>query len=565
MVSAWRFRFLSLFIFSLYLLVGGRLFYWQIIKGSQLSQRAQSQYIKITQTWPRRGEIRAFDNFSLAGNTPGFLVFAKPGEIKEKKEALAIIQKLSPILEIKTATLAASLDQDLVWVLLKNKIDIKTKEKIESLNFSGLGFERQDLRFYPEASLAAHLLGFIGKDENGNDKGYFGLEGYYDRELKGRMGRIKEVKDVQGRPILLAEKTTEEKLDGQNLVLYLDRRVQFIVEEKLKEGIEKYGAKGGTVAVMDPKTGGILAAASYPSYDPAKYQEYDETAFRDPLVAETYEPGSTFKVLVMAGALEEKAVSAETQCDSCSGPVTISDYTIRNWNNKYFPKTNMIGVIEHSDNTGMVFISQKLGLGKMLAALKKFGINDASGIDLQGEANIPLRAEKNWYPIDLATASFGQGIAVTPIQMLTAVSSLANDGKLMEPHVVSKIVDSSGRETIIKPRVVREVISENSAKIITEMMVKAVDNGEAKWAKPKGFRIAGKTGTSQIPIAGHYDPNKTVASFVGFAPADAPKFVILVKLNEPSSSIYGSETAAPIFFSIARELLNYYNIPPKEY
>lgn len=564
MVSIWRFRFLSLLLFFLFLLVGARLFYWQIIKGSQLSLKAQSQYLKITQTRPLRGEIRAFDNFPLAGNAPGFLVFANPREVKEKKEAPVLIQKLPSILEMNPASITASLNQDLVWALLKNKIDIKTKEKIESLNLSGLGFERQDLRFYPEASLAAHLLGFVGKDEDGNDKGYFGLEGYYDRELKGRLGRIKEVKDVQGRPILLAEKTAEEKLDGQNLVLYLDRRVQLVAEEKLKEGVEKYGARGGTVVVMDPKTGGILAAASYPSYDPAKYQEYNEAVFKDPLIAEAYEPGSTFKVLVMASALEEKAVSAETQCDSCRGPVTIGDYTIRNWNNKYFPNTNMIGVIEHSDNTGMVFVSQKLGLNKLFNDLKKFGIGSLSGIDLQGEANISLRAEKNWYPIDLATASFGQGIAVTPIQMLVAVASLANDGKLMEPHVVSKIIDSGGRETIIKPRVVREVISQNTAKIITEMMVKAVDNGEAKWAKPKGFRIAGKTGTSQIPISGHYDPTKTVASFVGFAPADDPKFVILVKINEPTSSIYGSETAAPIFFQITRDLLNYYNIPPKE-
>lgn len=561
MISVWRFQATSFLLLTLFLLIVIRLYYWQIIKGEELTLKAFYQHTKVSQTQPLRGEIRTSDNFPIISNTPSFLLFAEPRKIKDKKKTA---HKLALELEMEEASISSLLSQDLDWVPIKNKIDKKTKEKIEDLKLVSLGFEEQDLRFYPEASMAAHLTGFVGKDKNGEDKGYFGLEGYYDRELRGKRGKVKEVKDAQGRPILIAEKNTEETINGQNLILDLDRRIQFIVEEELREGIEKYGAKGGTVVVMNPKTGGILASASFPSYSQEKYQDYEETVFRDPLISETYEPGSTFKVLVMAAALEEGVVTIDTQCDICSGPVTIEDYTIRTWNNKYYSNTSMLEVIERSDNTGMVFVSRKLGLSKLFSYLEKFEIGSSTGIDLQGEASLSLRPEKEWYPIDLATASFGQGVAVTPIQMLTAVATLANGGRLMEPHVVSKIADSQGREIVIKPRVVREVISQNTARVMTEMMVNAVDKGEAKWAKPKGYRIAGKTGTSQIPIAGHYDPNRTVASFVGFAPADDPKFVMLVKINEPTSSPFGSETAAPIFFKISRELLNYYNIPPRE-
>lgn len=560
----WRVKFIFIFILVFFSLIVIRLFYWQVLQGNQLSLTALSQYIKVSQVRPVRGEIRTADNFPLVSNQIGFLVIAKPKEIKDKNDIEKLARQLAPILEMEEASISAILHRDLAWVPLKNRVDKKTKEKIDNLNLAAIDFERQDFRFYPEASMAAHLVGFVGKDDSGEDKGYFGLEGSHNRELRGKTGKIKEIKDARGRPILVADKSNDQAFDGQNLVLYLDRRAQFIVEEKLKEAIEKYGAKGGTVAIMDPATGGIIASASYPNYETAKYQQYEEAQFRDPFISDSYEPGSTFKVLVMASALNEGVVSAETKCDSCSGPVIIGDYTIRTWNNKYFPDSSMVDVIEHSDNTGMVFVSRRLGLDKLVTYLTKFGIGTPTGIDLQGEANLPLRSSDQWYPIDLATAAFGQGVALTPIQMLTAVSAIANGGKLMEPHVVYKIVDNSGREVAIKPKVVREVLSQNTARIITEMMVNAVDKGEAKWAKPKGYRIAGKTGTSQIPIAGHYDPNKTVASFVGFAPADNPKFVMLVKINEPTSSVYGSETAAPLFFSIARELLLYYNIPPKE-
>jgi cell division protein FtsI/penicillin-binding protein 2 len=359
-------------------------------------------------------------------------------------------------------------------------------------------------------------------------------------------------------------KEFSDKVDGRTLHLHLDRSLQYIVEQELKNGIARYGAESGMVGMIDPKTGGVLAMSSYPDYDPSSYQEYSQEVFKNPFITDTYEPGSTFKPLIMSAALDAELIKADTSCTICGAPIEIGGYTIKTWNEKYNENSTMIEVIKNSDNVGMVFVGKKLGLDRLLDYLKKFKLDNPTGIDLQGEAAPSLRPRDSWYQIDLATATFGQGITVTPIQLLTAFSAIANDGKMMEPHLVSEIETPEGESLQIQPKVISQPISSKTAKIMTEMLVNAVDNGESKWAKPKGYRIAGKTGTAQIALAGHYDPNKTIASFVGFAPADDPKFLMLVILNKPSSSIYGSETAAPLFFNIARKTLTYYNIPPTE-
>ena len=245
-----------------------------------------------------------------------------------------------------------------------------------------------------------------------------------------------------------------------------------------------------------------------------------------------------------------------------SGPLQIGEYSIRTWNNEYHGPITMTKILERSSNVGMVFLAQKLGKDTLLQYIRDFGFGKPTGIDVEEESSPALREVKDWTQIDLATVSFGQGIAVTPMQMVRAVGALANEGWLMEPHVVKEIVESRGRVVTIKPKKIRQVISPGTARIITEMMVAAVDNGEAKWAKPQGYRIAGKTGTAQIPVAGHYDDKKTIASFVGFAPADDPKFVMLVTLREPTNSPWGSGNRGSALFTIARDLFRYYGISP---
>lgn len=548
-----------------------RLFYWQIAKAQFLQAQAEGQYFTDIKMGAKRGKIISSDGFIYASSNPSFILFAQPKVIpRDKKLEISYILSKTLLQKEKgeevenlAKDILFKLSQELYWVRIEKNITPGQKKSIEQFGLEGLGFEEGSNRFYPEGSSSAHILGFAGSDSKGASKGYFGLEGYYDGELKGMSGFIRHEKDALGLPILIGNFFTNEARNGKDLILNLDRSVQYIVEESLKKGIEKYGAKSASAVVMDPKTGGILALASFPGYDPLKFFDFPKEYYKNPSVADQYEPGSTFKVLVMASALNEDLLKIDTKCDICFGPVSLGGFTIRTWNNKYFPDATMKDVIVHSDNTGMVFVGKKLGLDKFYEYLNNFGFGKPTNIDLQDESAPDLRPKNEWREIDLATASFGQGIAVTPIQMVAAVAAIANGGNLMEPHVVKEIRDGSGSFEI-KPKILRQVIKDTTAREVKELMVAAVDEGEAKFAKPKGFKIAGKTGTAQIPVAGHYDPSKTIASFVGFAPADDPKFVMLVRYDQPSTSPYGSETAAPTFFEISKELFTYYKIAPSD-
>lgn len=572
----------TVFIFFIlaYLLIALRLFYWQFINREQLLVQASSQYFQRFEIPAKRGDILASDGFPLATNEPAFSVYAILPELKNPitdvaaKLALIIVKDRYKDRNLDEKSLEEKVEQEenniesklaaknVVWVQLARKISQSAKSEMEALNISGLNFQPEFRRYYPEASMGAHILGFVGFDKYGKDIGYFGLEGYYNNQLKGRPGFLRQERDATGKPIVSQNYQAIPPEDGRTIKTTIDRTVQFIVERELERAVTKYQAKAGSVLVMEPSTGKILAMASYPSYNPNNWQDYAEEEFKNPLVADSYEPGSTFKVIVMAAAINEKIVKPDTICEKCDGPRQIGGFTIRTWNDKYYPNSNMVQILEHSDNVGMVYVAEKLGIRKLIKYISDFGFGHLTNIDLQDESTVKLRPVAEWKEIDGATASFGQGIAVTPIQMVQAVAAIANGGKLMEPFVVEKIVGGA-KEFERQPKIVRQVIDASTAKIITEMMVAAVDNGEARVFKPKGFRIAGKTGTAQIAVEGHYDPHKTIASFIGFAPANNPRFLMLVRFLEPTTSRFGSETAAPTFFSIAKELFAYFGITPE--
>lgn len=577
-----RIRIFEFVVYIAALAIIARLFYWQFIaKIEKADGLGLENEIPATQ-----GEIFTSDGFPLVTNQQAFLIYGKPQSITDKPESIAKLLASNLISE-KYATFSASLpedirkqkevetankeselikklsDKNLLWVLLERKSPLTLKEKIESSKITGLGFEKDDKRLYPEASMAAHLLGFVGSDKLGRDTGYFGLEGYYNRQLRGKPGRASIDIDPLGIPILVGKYKSLEPKKGSSLLLTLDRTIQFIVEKNLKEAVERYQAKEGTIIVSDPKSGHILAMATYPNYNPGFFAQYDEELYKNSAVADTFEPGSIFKVITMAAALDLSAIDPSSKCPICTGPRKIGGFEISTWNKKYYPDSTMTEIIQHSDNIGMTYVAEKLGLDRFYSYIEKFGFGQKTGIDLQEETSGVIRDKNQWRAIDLATASFGQGIAVTPIQILRAIGAFANGGKLNKPQVVYKIIDEEKTE-IIKGENEKQVISPKAAAQITEMMVNAVEFGEAQAFKPKGFRIAGKTGTAQIPVAGHYDPDKTIASFVGFAPADDPKFIMLVIFTEPTTSQFGSETAAPTFFKIARELFNYFGIPPNQ-
>jgi len=552
-------------------LVLGRLFYWQVYKGKELAIQARSQYVGGETISAPRGEIFASDGSWLVARGDSWLVYAAlPEIVRDSKE---IAEKLAPYfidedvgsseLLVEIDRLTSLLEKDsIVWVPLKNRVGTDTKKDIEKLEIEGIGFERQEKRMYPEASSAAHLLGFVGKSSDGEDQGYFGLEGYYHLTLSGKPGYLSRESDARGVPILLGSSQQISAIGGINLITSIDKPIQITVDKKLKDGITKYGAAGGSVIVMEPKSGGVLAMASYPSYDPSEYFNYGDVLFNNPVISSSFEPGSVFKVIIMASALDAKVIKPDTKCDICGGPLRIGKYSIKTWNNEYQSDQTMVDVIVHSDNVGMAFVGSKLGADKMYEYLNKFGIGELTNIDLQGEATSKLRDKDGWGDIEVATASFGQGVAVTPIQIIRAVSAIANKGVMATPHVVEKL-SGEGWEEEIRFDGNKRIISEKAATQVTAMMVEAAKKGESKWIHEKGFNVAGKTGTAQIPIKGHYDEEKTIASFIGFAPYDDPKFIMMVTLHEPSTSPWASETAAPMWYSIAKNLFPYFGIHPE--
>ncbi|OGH20838.1 MAG: hypothetical protein A2695_01835, partial [Candidatus Levybacteria bacterium RIFCSPHIGHO2_01_FULL_40_83] len=502
----WRYKFAFITFVLAFLVVAFRLFYWQVVRASYLSEIGRNQYGQEIKVFPERGEILTSDLFPIATNKVSYLLFANPKEVTNKED---VALRVAKILDTEYASVSVSLSLDKFWVPIKPGLNEEKKEAIENLKIPGLGFEENYERFYPEASLAASLLGFVGKDDEGKDKGYFGLEGYYNRLLSGKEGSAIQIHDALGKPVIARLKEEGGALEGSDLILSIDRSIQFLVEKKLSDAVEKYGAQGGMVGVIDPKTGKIIALSSFPTFDPKKYYEYSQDLYKNAFISDLYEPGSTFKPLVMSAALNERKVTPATRCPYCGGPISVGGYDLHTWNDKYYPNTTMTEVIQHSDNTGMIFVAQTLGLEKMLTYLDRFGIGRLTGIDLQGEVSPDIKPENSWYAADLATAGFGQGISVTPVELLTVFSAIANKGIMMKPQVVSQVRDNEGRTVNIEPEIMGKPISEASAKVMTEMLVNAVNKGEASYARLKDYRIAGKTGTASIPIQGKYDPTKT--------------------------------------------------------
>ncbi len=546
-----------------------RLFFWQILEASDLSRQGKLQYQRTSTTTAGRGSIFATDGSYLTTNENNWTVFATKStmtlSVRTVANQLALL--LADDTNDKSKVLAEAekieglLNGNGAWIPIEHRVKNDVKKNIEALSIAGIGFDPDPGRNYPEGSSSAHILGFVGKDDDGNDTGYFGLEGFYDQTLAGKTGLVNRESDANGNPILFGNSNQVNGTGGIDLVTNIDKTVQFAIEKELKEGLDRYGSKAGTVIMMNPNTGAILGMASIPSFDPGNYWKYTNEDFKDPAISNTFEPGSIFKPIIMAAALDAGLVKPDTPCDICDKPDHIDGYEIDTWNNEYHANLSMTGVIVNSDNVGMSFVGKKLGRDKTYDYLDKFGIGHKTQIDLQGEVTTQMRKRGSWSDIDLATTTFGQGIAVTPIQMLRAIAVIANGGKIIKPEIVKQIKSGTWSSTI-KPEIGEQVISKKAAAEIADMMQHAVSDGEAKWAAPKGFAIAGKTGTAQIPVAGHYDPTKTIASFVGFAPVVNPKFVMIVSIQSPQSSEWGSETAAPLWFHIASDLFPYFGIQP---
>ena len=451
---------------------------------------------------------------------------------------------------------------------LKKKVPEEELAKVVALNNPGLDFVMENYRYYPEENIGSHIIGFVGyvgEERIGN----YGLEGFFNDELTGRAGSIKAERAASGELIIIKDREYIKPVDGSDLVLTINRSIQFEACRRLEEEAMRHGADGGTILVMKPDTGAILAMCSWPDYDPNNYQDVENIkVFNNPAIFEQYEPGSVFKVITMAAGLDQGVVEPDTTYND-EGQIMIEGWPkpIRNSDYASFGghgRVNMVTVLEKSLNTGAIFVMQQTTPEVFAKYVKDFGFGEKSGIELEteGVSNIKNLLRKNIRPIEAATASFGQGITVTPLQMISAYAAIANGGILMKPYLVAEVRFSGGDTIQTQPRQIRRVISERAALLLSGMMVNVVDGGHAIKAAVPGYFVAGKTGTAQMANKNKKGySNKTIHTFVGFAPVDEPMFVMLVKLDDPKDVQYSASSAAPLFGELAEFILNYYQVP----
>ena len=442
------------------------------------------------------------------------------------------------------------------------------RSELSLVNIVGIGFTMEFHRVYPEGNIGAHALGFTNLIDE-KLRGQYGLEGFFDEELFGQYGSVKTERGASKNIMILNDREYIQAIDGDDFYLTIDRSVQFTVCQKLNETALRHGADGGSVIIMNPATGAILAMCSWPDFDPNNYQEVEDIkVYNNPVVFSQYEPGSVFKTITMAAALDLEKITPETTYND-EGKVMVAGWPKPIKNSDYDQKgghgeVNMNTVLEESLNTGAIFAMEQVGKNSFADYVKNFGFGEISGIELSAEnaGDISNLSGKRITEVNAAVASFGQGITVTPLQMLNSYAAVANGGILMKPYMVEKVVHDNGAEEIIQPRQIRQVISERTATLLSGMLVNVVESGHAKLAAVDGYYVAGKTGTAQVASSakqGYSD--RTIHTFIGFAPVEEPKFVMLVKLDDPKGIDFAASSAAPLFGEIAEFLLNYYQVP----
>ncbi len=571
------FAFLMVVALSFALII--RLGFIQIVQGEELKKGALEQWTKSIEIKAKRGTIYDRNGKELAISVSSHTVWASPADIKNPEETA---KKVAEVLELDEKEVYEKITKKVNVIKIKQWITMEETKKLRELNLSGIEIVDDNKRFYPYGAFASYILGFTDIDNNG----LYGIERTYDKYLSGASGRWVKIEDARGVEMPYGGEKVYEPENGLNVVLTIDETIQHFAEKAAKEALERTKAKNVAILVMEPKTGDILALANLPQYDPNNPREpldpelkeqwknltqeelekewYD--MWRNFSINDSYEPGSTFKLIVSAAALEEGAVNVDTHF-YCGGFVRDIPGVVLKCARWYNPhgSQNFKEALENSCNVAFVDVGRRLGKEKLYEYIKAFGFGEPTGIELTGEQGGIIPASTDVIKeVNLATMSYGHGIAVTPIQLLTAVSAIANGGKLMVPRVVSKLVDNEGNVVkTIEPVVKRQVISESTAKTLLELMEGVVSEGTGSNAYVPGYRVAGKTGTAQKIIDGRYAPGKYIGSFVAVAPADDPKIAVLVIVDEPQGVYYGGSVAAPVAGDLIEETLNYLDVPPK--
>jgi len=532
-------------------------------------KRASNYAYELRTFYPDRGEIYDRNGHLLAGNKT---VYEIGVDLRAVKDANAIANALNMELgtDYMTAINAIAYpSEDISYVVLADFVDAESALHLQELKqtlqqqapegvsggLTGLDFKAHPQRSYPEGALASNILGFVTRE----GRGYFGVEEKYDTLLAGNSVKV----------LLPTDPNKAFEIprvpDGTNLILTISRDLQSAAEQILDEAIFNYGAQGGVIVVMDPRNGELLAMSATPRMDLNRFWEYgaiySNASEFNPAISMPYEPGSVLKILTMAAALNSGSVTPDTTYLD-TGSILVGGVMIQNWDQEPWGLQDMTGCLQHSLNVCMATLSTQMGAGTFYSYMDNFGLGHLTGVDLAGEAagRLKIPGDADWYPVDLGTNAFGQGVAVTPIQILMAASSIANHGRTVVPHALSAMV-RDGRQYNVPAQFAGSPISDQTAATLTAMLAHSLES-ESSLALVPGYRVAGKTGTAQIPVNGYYDPSQTNASFIGWGPVDDPQFMIYVWLERPSASIWGSETAAPVFAEMAEQTTILLDIPP---
>lgn len=548
-------------------LVVWRLFVLQVIDYRFYSALASDQHEIKRILDAQRGEIILTDysedgkEFPTAINKTFYRLYSVPNQINNPEDVAEILGEFVNMDQEKLLSVLSKEGDP--YEPIEKKVSQDRYETIKALELPGIFGVEEVYRYYIDDNLGSNVVGFVGIREE-KPTGLYGIEGYFDEILSGTEGFIQTERDVAGRWIALTDKKVTESIDGADILLTLDKTLQFVTCQKLNEAVLRHDAEGGSVIILEPATGKILAMCSNPDFNPNHYSSVDSAAdYNNSSIFSAYEPGSVFKPIVMSAAMDLDYVQPDSKYVD-PGSVTINEFTIRNANNEVFGEQTMANVLESSINTGMIHVARLMGQGPFNDYISRYGFGEITGIEIDTEVAGNISSLDKGGEIYMATASFGQGITTTPLQLVTAYGAIANGGLLMKPYIVQEIRHSDGRIEARQPSRIRQVISSRTSTLMTGMLASVVANGHAGNAAVEGYYVAGKTGTAQIAstVGRGYEENAYIHTFVGYAPTDDPRFAIVVRLDRPTSAPFAASTSARVFQDLAQYLFNYYDIAP---
>ncbi len=566
----WRLQVLLASCFLITIIIAVRLVDLQVVRSNDLARKARLEIETPTLLAPRRGQISDASGTVLAMDVERQSLFAVPPQVPAARKAeIAVL--IAGLTDQPADQMLSALRSDRQWVRLARWLEPEVAAQIADLELPGLWLVYEPMRFYPQGISAAQVVGAL----NLNGEGVSGIEAYYDQLLRGTEGRIEGEFDPNRNPIATSLARTLPPQDGADLQLTIDPFIQQVAERELKRAIDEQNADGGTIIVLDPRSGAILAMANWPFFDPNRWQEYPPEVYgRNPAIGTIYEPGSTFKMVTAAAALSSGLVTTTTTVDD-PGWVVRYGQTLRNFDAAPHGPLTLAGMIYYSSNVAALQFNELVGPETFYRVLTRFGFGQPTGVDLAGEESgiVNFYGSAGYNPLTFLTNAYGQGISVTPLQLVQAAGAIANDGVMMRPYVVQQICRNN--ECVrTEPQVVARPVTPEVARAVREMMVESANhyapviwaprtgNWSDQWLVP-GYRVGAKTGTASIPLpGGGYDPVYTIGSVLGIAPVDEPRFVVLVKIDRPKKDTLGVLTAIPVYYNVVEQLLRYAHIPP---